>query len=377
MSSSTGWHADLSPGSFVVPGTSFRCVPGLSPCGGAPGPHFGPPRQSRDPGWREIYLAAALADVPHLLSTAQADPAAPAHGCFDRAFWRYGLSGAASIQCQAAALPLAMLHVFPLPGNRWHHEPAAAELCEAAVRFAARRWGDAELFGRADAGPAERESAAAALAALAEACELMRFEGEPLDWLRSQGRRLVEAVARWPQGAVRAPAALALSRLARATGEASFAAASEACALSALRHQGEDGAFGDPGDAAGAARQALTVASLSLCIAADAEERCGPPLARAARRLRALLRPGEPPAALLGEGPGFCLLSGAMERLARSSFDAAEVADALLRDLDPVRRSSVVEDLLGLRIAGLIHAYLAWSPSTPCEAMPAVDSLGR
>src|SRR5579863_5444836 len=92
----------------------------------------------RDPQARERYAHAALSQIPRLLGAIDRNPFHDTYGCFDRQFWHYRTASFPSEMYQEAVLPLALVYVTPLAGNRWQGEPRIKELAIAALRFTAR-----------------------------------------------------------------------------------------------------------------------------------------------------------------------------------------------------------------------------------------------
>ena len=92
----------------------------------------------RDPARRDLYAAAALSQVPHLLGAIDRNPYRASYGCLDREYWHYRTASFPSGMYQEGALPLALVWATPLPGNRWQGQPRVRELAVAALRFAAR-----------------------------------------------------------------------------------------------------------------------------------------------------------------------------------------------------------------------------------------------
>ncbi len=72
---------------FVVPGTCFTIRP-------PDGRRVEIPEGStaRDPALRDLYLSAALGEIPRLLGAIDRNPYRATHGCLDRQYWHYRTS---------------------------------------------------------------------------------------------------------------------------------------------------------------------------------------------------------------------------------------------------------------------------------------------
>jgi hypothetical protein len=87
---------------------------------------------------RASLAAAALAEIPKLLTLQDRSPASPTHGCFDRAYWHYRKSDFPSGMSQEYVLPLALAWALDMPDNPYRGQPAIRDWIEAGIRFAAR-----------------------------------------------------------------------------------------------------------------------------------------------------------------------------------------------------------------------------------------------
>ena len=114
---------------------------------------------------RQLLARGALSHIPKLLTLLDRNPHSPTYGCFDRNFWHYRIIDFPSGMAQEFALPLALAHHLPIPGNPYHHEPQIKRLVEAAILYAARSsHGDGSCD---DYFPYERAGGAAAFSLLA------------------------------------------------------------------------------------------------------------------------------------------------------------------------------------------------------------------
>ena len=94
---------------------------------------------ARDPTFRNLYAARALAAVPRLLGAVDRNPFRATHGCFDREHWHYRASCFPSEMHQEAVLPLALVCVTRMPGNRWHGDRRVRELAIYAHILSSKR----------------------------------------------------------------------------------------------------------------------------------------------------------------------------------------------------------------------------------------------
>lgn len=86
---------------------------------------------------RDAIAAAALAEIPKLLTLLDRTPTSATYGCFDRAYWHYRTSDFPSGMCQEFVLPLALAWALPIPNNPFHRVPAIRDWVAAGIRFAA------------------------------------------------------------------------------------------------------------------------------------------------------------------------------------------------------------------------------------------------
>jgi hypothetical protein len=89
------------------------------------------------PAPRDALAAAALAEIPKLLTLLDRTPTSATYGCFDRAYWHYRMSDFPSGMSQEFVLPLALAWALPIPGNPYYQAPAVRDWIAAGIRFAA------------------------------------------------------------------------------------------------------------------------------------------------------------------------------------------------------------------------------------------------
>jgi hypothetical protein len=146
------------------------------------------------PALRDALAAAALAEIPKLLTLLDRTPTSATYGCFDRAYWHYRMSDFPSGMSQEFVLPLALAWALPIPGNPFHRAPAMRDWVEAGIRFAAS---SAHRDGSCDDYyPFERAAGAAAfsLYACLEAIRLtdLACDRAILDFLRRRAGWLAD-----------------------------------------------------------------------------------------------------------------------------------------------------------------------------------------
>ncbi len=66
---------------------------------------------------RDALAAAALAEIPKLLTLLDRTPTSATYGCFDRGYWHYRTSDFPSGMSQEFVLPLALAWALPIAGN--------------------------------------------------------------------------------------------------------------------------------------------------------------------------------------------------------------------------------------------------------------------
>lgn len=147
-----------------------------------------------DPALRDALAAAALAELPRILTLQDRTAASPTYGCFDRAYWHYRMMDFPCGMSQEFVLPLALAWSLDMPGNPYHRQPAIRDWAEAGIRYAAR---SAHADGSCDDYyPFERAAGAAAFSLLAciDAATIIGVERDPeiLSFLRLRARWLAD-----------------------------------------------------------------------------------------------------------------------------------------------------------------------------------------
>lgn len=140
---------------------------------------------------RDLFAAAALAQIPKILTLQDRNPHSPTYGCFDRNFWQYKIIDFPSGMSQEFVWPLALVHQLPLPDNPYYQQPAIKRWVEAGILYAAK---SAHPDGSCDDYfPFERAGGAAAFSLLAclesyrlldlNSATALKFFATRADWL--------------------------------------------------------------------------------------------------------------------------------------------------------------------------------------------------
>lgn len=325
-----------------------------------------PRLEQRDATKRELYLKAALAEIPRILGALDRNPFRPTYGCLDRAFWHYRTSDFASAMHQEALWPLALVLHHDLPGNRWHNNPALKDLVVAGLRFSAR---SSHRDGACDDYyPYEQALGAAVFStnAAAQSYLLLDLDDRELrDWFT---RRADWLAAHEESGRLtnhQALAAVALLRAGQITGRAEHREAAQRKLGSVLAWQHAEGWF-DEYSGADPGYQTVTLDCL-----ADYQRLAGagwldPAISRALTFARACLHPDGSYGGVYGSRGTRHFYPHGMELLANRFAAAADLADGFLNALAGGRNACFADDRMYAHYVGnLIEAWLDWSPERP------------
>jgi hypothetical protein len=130
---------------------------------------------------RDLFAAAALADIPKILTLQDRNPHSPTYGCFDRNYWQYKIIDFPSGMAQEFVYPLALAWAIDCPGNPYHGKASIRDWAIAGMRFAAA---SAHSDGSCDDYfPYERAAGAAAFSLLAclDAYRLLGLRDDALE----------------------------------------------------------------------------------------------------------------------------------------------------------------------------------------------------
>jgi len=372
MSQNVTWPPSLSAGEFFVPGTCFVLQPQAEI-----GTAAGSEQRRRDRTLRNLYLTAALADVPRLLGAIDRNPYRPTYGCLDRQFWHYRTASFPSQMYQEGALPLALVYATKLPGNRWHGDRRVRELAVAAIRFAAR---SSHADGSCDDYyPFERALGAAvfSLAAAAEAYRLLDpHDEEILAWFERRCRWLIRHDESGRLANHQALAALGLLRVARITGREAYRDAATSRLRTLLSWQSDEGWFEEYGGA-DPGYQTVTIDCLAKIRQLTGDDGLDDPLRRALEFARQFMHPDGSFAGEYGSRGTYHFYPHGMELLAAENADAAALADGFLQGLASGKQASFSDDrMFAHRLGNMIEAYVDWSPDRPASSdSPAGESV--
>jgi hypothetical protein len=123
--------------------------------------------------------AAALAEIPKLLTLQDRTALSATYGCFDRAYWHYRMMDFPCGMSQEFVWPLALVWSQDIPGNPYYQQSAIRDWVKAGILYAAR---SAHPDGSCDDYyPFERAAGAAAFSLLAclEAARIIGVEQDP------------------------------------------------------------------------------------------------------------------------------------------------------------------------------------------------------
>jgi len=367
MSQDISFSGGFPAGNFVVPGTCFvpGCEHSATDTAGLHGAACREPA-GRDPVLRNLYLTAALGEIPRLLGAVDRNPYRSTYGCMDRQYWHYRTSSFPSEMYQEGVLPLALVYAQKLPGNRWYHHARVRELAVAGIRFAA---GSCHPDGSCDDYyPFERALGAAvfSLQAAAEAYRILELDDAELrGWLERRGRWLIRHDEAGRLANHQAMAALGLIRLAQITEKQEYYAAAETRIARLLQWQSEEGWFEEYGGA-DPGYHTLTIDCLAKIRKLTGRVDLDEPLRRAVRFAHLFLHPDGSYGGEYGSRGTYHFQPHGMELLAAGSAEAADLAEGFLRGVAAGKQAAFSDDrMFAHRLGNLIEAYLDWSPSKP------------
>ena len=335
------------------------------------------PLVPRDASLRQLYLSAALAEIPRLLGAIDRNAFRPTYGCLDRQYWHYRTSSFPSEMYQEGTLALAMVVRLPLPGNRWHADPRVRDLAVAALRFSAR---SSHADGSCDDYyPFERALGAAvfSLQAAARAVELLGLDDpEIFAWLRRRADWLAGHQESGRLANHQALAALGLLRVAQLTGQSRYQEAAQMAIGRVLQWQSSEGWFEEYGGA-DPGYQTVTIDCLAKIRQATGDHRLDEPLGRAVDFARHFLHPDQSYGGEYGSRGTYHFYPHGLELLAAAHPAAADLADGFLTSLRTGVCAHFADDrLFAHRLANQIEAYLDWAPQRAVSPPPTAGSPG-
>ncbi len=320
----------------------------------------------RDPALRQQYLVPALAAIPRLIGALDRNPLRRTYGCFDRQFWHYRTSAFPSQMYQEALWPLALVYHHPLPGNRWHREPAVRQMVVAALEYTAR---SSHADGSCDDYyPFERALGAAvfSLHAAAAAVELLGIDSPTVRaWLVRRARWVARHGETGRLTNHHALAAVGLVLAARLTGKEEFWDAARRRAALVLSWQHAEGWFDEYGGA-DPGYQTVTIDCLARLAGTWADLPLDEPLACGVRFCCWFRHPDHSYAGPYGSRGTYHFYPCGFERLAGADASAGDLAESYLRALAGGKQAHHNDDrLVAHQVGNLLEAYLAWSSTTP------------
>lgn len=322
--------------------------------------------EPRDRALRRRYLTAALSCIPRLLGAIDRNPYRPTYGCFDREYWHYRTSSFPSEMYQEGVLPLALVYVHELPGNRWRHNPRVRELAIAALEFSAR---SCHADGSCDDYyPFERALGAAvfSLQAAAQAYQLLELDSQEIAaWLERRSRWVMHHDESGRLANHHALAALGLARVAEMTEKSVYREAAEQCVRRVLSWQSSEGWFEEYGGA-DPGYQTVTIDCLAKLKRQWSADWLEEPLRRAVSFAGLFLHPDDSYGGEYGSRGTCHFYPHGFELLAPSSAEAARLADGFLRSLAAGTHAHFDDDRMYVhRLGNLLEAYLDWQPAAP------------
>jgi hypothetical protein len=263
-------------------------------------------------------------------------------------------------------LPLALLYVTPLEGNRWHAQPRLRELALAALRFSAE---SSHADGSCDDYyPYERALGAAvfSLAAAAHAYQLLELDDRPLAaWLARRAAWIARHDESGRLANHQALAALGLWRVAEITGKSAYRDAARERVARVLAWQSSEGWFEEYGGA-DPGYQTVTIDALAKLRRLTGDATLDEPLRRAVAFARLFLHPDDSYGGEYGSRGTYHFYPHGFELLAGGQLAAAELADGFLRSIAAGTLASFDDDrMYAHRLGNLLEAYLDWSPTAP------------
>jgi hypothetical protein len=365
-----GPAGDLA-GEFIVPGTCFAHPARTARAAGSAATVL-----HRDPALRNIYLTAALGEIPRLLGAIDRNPYRPTYGCLDRQYWHYRTASFPSQMYQEGVLPLALVYATDLPGNRWRGDPRVRELAIAALRFTA---GSSHPDGSCDDYyPFERALGAAvfSLQAAAEAYRILQLDDPGLlRWFRRRGTWLIRHDETGRLSNHQALGVLGLLRVGQISGEQEYRDAAAMRLQKLLSWQRDEGWFEEYGGA-DPGYQTLTIDCLAKIRRLTADAALDRPLASALAFAQPFLHPDGSYAGEYGSRGTYHFFPHGMELLAAENSDAADLADGFLRGLAAGKQAAFSDDrMFAHRLANLIGSYLDWSPTRPAAGATTTGAM--
>ncbi|MCP4328532.1 MAG: hypothetical protein GY791_08875 [Alphaproteobacteria bacterium] len=193
---------------------------------------------------RDSFAAAALADIPKILTLQDRNPHSPTYGCFDRNYWQYKIIDFPSGMAQEFIYPLALAWDTAVPNNAYYQNESVRDWAVAGLRFAARH---AHADGSCDDYyPYERAAGATAFSLLAavESYRLLDLRNDELQsFFRRRGAWLAKHRESGRLSNHEALIALNLALLGNLTGDDRWNAPFEARLARLLSWQDDEGWF--------------------------------------------------------------------------------------------------------------------------------------
>lgn len=198
-----------------------------------------------------IFLKAALAQIPRLLGQLNRNFLSLSYGSFDRAFWHYRTNDLSCARYQEAVLTLALLYAYDFPDNVYYNNKKVLDWVNGSLKFTLSIQNNDGSFNEWYINERSFVATAFLAAALAEAMTVLGrkniLEYDRLSaalvksaaWLSNHSEELVFNQL--------AGGVLALAKIGRLTGDESFAAAAKTKLTIIKKNQSADGWWSEYG----------------------------------------------------------------------------------------------------------------------------------
>jgi hypothetical protein len=320
-------------------------------------------------GHRDWYAFEALRALPRLILMVDKNPFSKTYGSFDRSYWHYRTMDFPCGMNQEYALPLALAHTLPMPGNIYHGSERLRELVEAGIDYARKsshRDGTCD-----DYFPFERALGAVvfALYSMTEsAIELGLRDERHLEFFDRRAKWLATHNESGQLANHQAFAALALYNVYILTGDTAHRKASDEFRDLTLSWQKDEGWFqeyegADPG------YHTCTIGFLSKLWQKSQDESLMEPLGRAVRFAHHFMHPDGSYGGEYGSRNTFHFYPHGFEVLSHRIPEAGRIAEAFLQRAMPERRRYFNDD--DRMAAHYVYDWMqAWRDYSPERHQP-------
>lgn len=332
----------------------------------------GDPADRPRPPDPQTYVRHALAYIPTLIELLDKNRFSPTYGSFDRQHWHYRTADFPTGMSQEFGLPLALVYLYPFPGNPYYREERMREFAVAAIEFALR---SSHADGTTDDYfPFERAMGALvfSLYACLESYRLLGLD-EPrlLAFFRRRGDWLLRHNESGRLSNHQALAALCLGLLAKVAGDDKYMEGARRRRDLALTWQSPEGWFqeyegADPG------YHSFTIDYLAKYRAVTGDETVVEPLRRAVEFASHFVHPDGSYGGEYGSRNTYHFYPHGFELLAPIEPLAGQIADAYLIGMARGRRGYLDDDrLVAHYVYNYLQAYLDHDPEARSGSLSA------